>query len=242
MTIPKAPKQLVLIGGESASGKSASLQGIPDQDRWLYLNTESGKALPFKNNFKQGIITDPWEIHEAFNFAAGNADVDGIIIDSITFLMDMFESKYVIGSKDTREAWGHYAQYFKNIMQQFVAGTDKHVVMMAHTSSTQDAMLVDKVSVPIKGALKNNGIESYFSTVVAAKRMSLEDLKPYHSDLLNITEDDELLGFKYVFQTRLTKQTIGERIRGPMNLFSKEQTFIDNDVAGLLRHMIKFYS
>jgi len=236
------PKQLVLVCGESAAGKSASLMNIQNQERWLYGNTESGKALPFKNDFKKAIITDPSQIHEMFHYAFENPDVDGLIIDSITFLMEMYESQHVIGSKDTREAWGYYAQYFKTLMQQYVAGTDKHVVMLAHTNSTQDAMMVDRVSVPIKGALKNNGIESYFSTVVSAKRMALEDLKPYHSNLLNITETDEILGFKYVFQTRLTKQTIGERIRGPMSLFTKEQTFIDNDVAKLLEHMIRFYS
>ena len=34
--------QLVLISGESATGKSASLQNIRNQDRWLYLNCEAG--------------------------------------------------------------------------------------------------------------------------------------------------------------------------------------------------------
>jgi len=145
-------------------------------------------------------------------------------------------------SKGRRQAWQEYAQYFKILMQQLVASTDKHVIMLAHTLSIQNAHLVDRVSVPIKGSLKNNGIESYFSTVVATKRMSLDDLKPYSSSLLNITPDDQLLGFKYIFQTRLTKNTIGERIRGPMGLFTEQETFMDNNVALLLNHMIKFYT
>ena len=36
-----------------------------------------------------------------------------------------------------------------------------------------------KTSVPIKGALKNNGVEAYFSTVVAAKKVSISDLEKY---------------------------------------------------------------
>ncbi len=234
--------QLILIGGESATGKSASLKDIPNQDRWVYLNTESGKALPFKNNFVPGIVTDPYQVNEAFDLVTGNPDYDGIIIDSLTFLMDMYESQLVIPAKDGRQAWQEYAQYFKILMQQLVASTDKHVIMLAHTLSIQNAHLVDRVSVPIKGSLKNNGIESYFSTVVATKRMSLDDLKPYSSSLLNITPDDQLLGFKYIFQTRLTKNTIGERIRGPMGLFTEQETFMDNNVALLLNHMIKFYT
>jgi len=235
-------KQLVLIGGESAAGKSASLKDIPNQERWLYLNTESGKALPFKNKFLAKVITDPYQVFEGFDYITGNPNFDGVIIDSITFLMDMFESQYIIGTKNGQEAWSQYAQYFKNLMQKYVAGTDKHVVMLAHTRSEQDAMLIDRVSVPVKGSLKNNGIEAYFSTVVAAKRMPLTELQGFDPNLLHITPEDEALGFKYVFQTRLTKNTIGERIRGPMGLFESNQSFMDNNVGLLLDHMIKYYT
>ena len=234
--------QLILISGESATGKSASLMNIPNQKRWLYLNTESGKELPFKNDFVSKVIVDPYQIEEAFTYIKDNPDFDGIIIDSLTFLMDMYETMYIVNSQDTRAAWGNYAQYFKILMQQWVASTDKHVIMLAHTKSEQDAQLIDRVAVPIKGSLKNNGIESYFSTVISTKRISLEDLKDYNSGLLHITQQDELVGFKYVFQTNLTKQTVGERIRGPMGLFSQQETFMDNDVNLLLDHMIKYYS
>lgn len=234
--------QLILIGGESATGKSASLKDIKDQERWIYLNTESGKELPFQNSFTSKVVVDPYQLEKVFIHAQGNPDFDGIIIDSVTFLMDMFESLYVVGAKDGRAAWGNYSQYFKTLMQQWVAKTDKHVIILGHTRSEQDAMAVNQVSVPIKGALKNNGIEAYFSTVISTKKVTLTDLKKYSSPLLNITPDDELLGFKYVFQTRLTKETVGERIRGPMGLFSVSETFMDNDVSLLLDHMIKYYA
>jgi len=96
--------------------------------------------------------------------------------------------------------------------------------------------------VPIKGALKNNGVESYFSTVVATKKVALTTLEDYENDLLNITEQDELLGYKHVFQTQLTKQTIGERIRSPMGMFTRSETFIDNDAQRLLDHLHSYYS
>ena len=34
--------QLVLIVGYSASGKSASLRNIRNQENWFYMNTEAG--------------------------------------------------------------------------------------------------------------------------------------------------------------------------------------------------------
>lgn len=236
--------QMALICGLSGSGKSASLRNIRNQNRWYYFNCEAGKRLPFKNNFQDFRITDPYQIQEGFDHATANpADVDGIIIDTMTFLMDMYETQYVLSSAKTMQAWGEFAQYFKTIMQQKVVQFDKPVLILAHTREDLDEKAMEmRTAVPIKGALKNNGVEAYFSTVVATKKVQLKDLEPYANDLLNITEDDELLGFKYVFQTRLTKATVGERIRSPMGLFTREQTYMDNDAQLLLDHLHKFYA
>lgn len=95
--------QLVLICGYSTTGKSASLRNIPNQEKWMYLNTEAGKRLPFKNKFQQYRIEDPYQVMEAFDFAA-TQDIDGIIIDSITFLMDMYETMYVLPAANTMKA------------------------------------------------------------------------------------------------------------------------------------------
>lgn len=209
----------------------------------MYLNCESGKRLPFKNKFQNYTITDPYQVHEAFDFALGNPDIDIIVVDTLTFLMDMFESQYVLPSTNTMQAWGHFAQFFKVLMQDKVANSDKSVIVLAHTrEDLDDKAGMMKTAVPIKGALKNNGIEAYFSTVVAAKKVSLKLLEPYSSDLLNISEQDELLGYKHVFQTQLTRDTIGERIRSPMGLFDVNQSFMDNDAAMLLEHLKEYYS
>jgi hypothetical protein len=116
--------------------------------------------------------------------------------------------------------------------------------MTAHVLDTLDEKAMEvKTSVPIKGALKNNGIEAYFSTVVYCKRKSVKDLEPYtkNNPLLNITDEEARLGFKHVYQTRVTKQTIGERIRSPLEMFSNTETFMDNDAQILLDRLAEFY-
>lgn len=240
---PETNDQLVLIVGQSATGKSASLRKIRDQAAWAYLNCEAGKRLPFQNKFQSFRITDPYQVYEAFDVFTEDAECNGIIVDTSTFLMDMFESQYVIGAKDTQKAWGEYAQFFKVLMQEKVTKFNRPVLILAHTLAQHDEQAMEmKVKVPIKGALKNNGVESYFSTVVAAKKVTLRELEPYQSDLLVIDEEDRLLGYKHVFQTRITKSTTGETIRSPMGLFSREQTYMDNDAQLLLDHLTKFYS
>lgn len=234
--------QLVLIVGYSATGKSAALRNIRNKNRWLYLNTEAGKRLPFKNDFAGERISDPWEVFQFFDAAINEPACEGVIVDSLTFLMDMFETQYVIGSANTMKAWGDYQQFFKALMQEKVTLFARPTIITAHVKDELDEKAMEmKTMVPIKGALKNNGVEAYFSTVVAAKKMALKDLEPYSSDLLNIDEEDEMLGYKHVFQTRPTKTTVGERIRSPMGMFTREQTYIDNDAQLLLDHLTAFY-
>lgn len=237
--------QLVLICGESGSGKSASLRNIPNQERWIYLNCEAGKRLPFRRNkFISATITDPYEIFDYFDEATENSDqVDGIIIDTITFLMEMYESVYINGAADGQKAWGNYFQFFKELMQKKVALFPGSVIILGHTVMTYDAKaMTNRVHVPVKGSLKSNGIEAYFSTVVSTKKIELTELDKQDKKLLRITPQDEAVGYKHVFQTQITKSTTGERIRAPMGLWEPNQVFIDNDAQALLDHLARYYA
>lgn len=235
--------QLIMIAGESAAGKSASLRNLKGGEKVLYLNCESGKRLPFRNNFTTKTITDPYQIYEAFAYAAANPGTfNCIVIDTLTFLMDMFESLYIVGAENTMAGWASYQQFFKNLMQQHVAASKIPVIFLAHTKSELDeASGTYHTAIPVKGALKNNGIEAYFSTVVAAKKVPISVLEEYNSNLLTVTEEDRMLGYKHVYQTRLTKGTTGERIRSPMGMFEHSQTYMDNDAALLIEHLNEFY-
>lgn len=102
---------LVLICGKSATGKSLSLRNLKNPEGVMYLNAESGKKLPFRSKFMKGpngkpgfIITDPYQVYEAFDHAENDPDCHTIVIDSITFLMEMFESVYVLPSSNTMKA------------------------------------------------------------------------------------------------------------------------------------------
>lgn len=239
---------LVLICGKSGTGKSASLRNLRNPEGVMYLNCESGKALPFRAQFMKGrdgrvglTITDPHQIYEAFDVAETMPQIHTIIVDTLTYLMDMYESLFVLNSSNTMKAWGDFGQYFKKLMQFYVAKSSKNVIFLAHTADKyNEAELVTETSIPIKGATKNNGVESYFSTVIATKKVQLKVLENYKNDLLKITPKEEMLGFKYVFQTQVTKETLNERLRGPMELFTDAQTYMDNDVQMFLDHLHKY--
>lgn len=240
---PSEPNdQLVLVTGYSATGKSASLRNIRNQENWLYLNCEAGKRLPFRNKFRSFRISDPYQVQEAFDHGTTNPEVEGIIVDSLTFLMDMMETQYVLNSSNTMKGWGDFGQFFKVLMQEKVTLFNKPTIFTAHLLDVLDEKNMEiKTSVPIKGSLKNNGIEAYFSTVVSTKKIAIKELEKYGNKMLVISDEEKELGYKHVFQTRITKNTTGERLRSPMGMFSKEQTYIDNDVQVLLDHLQEFY-
>lgn len=233
---------LVLVSGETTTGKSMSLYSVRNDPGIWYLNCEAGKKLPFRHKFdEEFVITDPLDVYEIFEEAENRPEIHTIVIDTLTYLMDMFESQYVIG-QDGFEGWKHYQQYFKNLMQQYISKSTKNVIILAHTAARYDEKeMVNQMLVPIKGALKNNGIESYFSMVISTKKVPLKTLKAYDNDMLNYTEDDEEVGYKHVFQTRLTKDTIHERIRGPMAMWDRSETYIDNDIGHVIRRLQEYY-
>ena len=211
----------------------------------IYLNCENGKKLPFKNDFKEFTVTNPQQIYQAFVEAETKPDVHTIVIDTLTYMMDLFESTIVLNSANTMKAWGDYSQFWKNLMAQHVAKSTKNVIFLGHTSDVlNEAEMVNETLVKVKGSLMNQGIESYFTTVISTKKVPLNKLtdKNANSSLLTITDEDELNGFKYVFQTRLTKETVNERIRAPMGMWAVNETYIDNDTQLVIDRLHNYYS
>lgn len=234
---------LVLIGGKSATGKSASLMGIDKPEGVMYLNCENNKKLPFKSKFKEYTVIDPYQIYEAFDKAEEMADVHTIVIDSLTYMMDMYETVHVLTATNTMKAWGQYAQFLKRLMSQYVAKSTKNVVFLAHTSDViNEAEMINETLVKVKGSIMNEGVESFFSTVLSAKKIDLKKLEGYGSDLLTITPEEEALGFKYVYQTRLTKDTVNERMRSSLGMWDVKETFIDNNIQLVITRLQEYYA
>jgi hypothetical protein len=233
---------LLLIAGKSATGKSASLRSLREPEGVMFLGCEAGKDLPFPNKFQKYNIVDPYQVYEAFEHAE-KMDVHTVVIDSLDFLMAMFESVHVIPSSDGRKAWQAYGEYFRNLLQKYVAGSSKNVIMTAHTYDIyNEKEMVMETLIKIKGSVMSQGVEAYFTQALASKVMPVKDLAEYNNPLLVITDDDEILGLKYCFQTKLTKETTGERIRSPLGLWDRQHTYVDNDVQKVLDRTHAYYN
>lgn len=239
----------ILICGESGHGKSASLLNLASRSDVLYLNCENGKPLPFKNSFKKKTITDPEDIidyidqlvemgsENPFNF---------VIIDTVSFMMDMYERVHVTNSANTQKAWGNYGLFFPRLMDATAKLENTFFIFLGHLDSFLDedeGMM--KHRVPVKGALAKKGLEAFFTTVIYVKRMRVKDIQkacPDGNNFLDITQKEEAKGFKHVFLTDSDKTTIGGRIRSPLGMWNDDELYIDNDVSNVIKRLIEYYS
>ena len=235
-------EQLILIEGLSASGKSLSLSHLSAPEGVIYLNCEN-KRLPFKPGKLQCYnITDPYQVHEGIEYASKTDAVHTVVIDTLDFLMTMFETNIIKKAVNGQKAWGDYFTYFQELMQVHIANSSKQFIILAHSYTVLDEEAMMKTTfVPVKGALRNLGVESFFTTVVMAKQVPLRIVEPYKNPMLNVSEDDKERGVKYVFQTRMTKESAGEKIRSPQDMWTKDETFIDNNIQYVLDRLADYY-
>lgn len=248
--------QNILILGEPASGKTSSLENLKDQENWIYINTEGGKQLPFKNTFSSIVINDPdklvrflsWlsqnrknpeELRKIFNTKI--SEPKGIILDSISELMKLYQAKYILDSSDkskTFENWDRYTDYVRKLVQVILPSLELPYIMLSHTILRENIKtgMADAVA-DLKGVIGKTGLEAYFTTVVAAKCVPLQTLETYGAispENITISEEDRMLGTKYVFQLKNLPDQPEKRLRGFRKVLEGQTPFINNDVQWIL--------
>lgn len=90
--------------GKPNTGKSTSLMKLPNQDRMVYLNTDL-KPLPFQDKFLRNVqVADALDVLTYIQEIENNPNVDGVILDTLTFLMSMYERQYVNNAANGQKA------------------------------------------------------------------------------------------------------------------------------------------
>ncbi|MGL4616531.1 MAG: AAA family ATPase [Shewanella sp.] len=236
-----ANNYIVAVCGLAGNGKSHSLMHIPNQNSWLYLNCETNKPLPFVHKFKEVVVTSPANLKKLIQQGAANPKCEGIIVDTLTSALDMQEMHAKRTSDDKYQIWDKYRDYILELFQSGVATCNKPIIFLCHVEMAKDIRGRSKLAISVKGSTANRGIESFFTNIVFADYVELSDLEEFKSPMLNITEDERIDDGKYVFQTRKTAMGLGLNIRSTDNLWSREETFIDNNIMHVLNKLKKLY-
>ncbi len=227
--------------GKPNTGKSSSLRNM-DQSKMVYLNTDL-KELPFNGKFAATAeISDAVDILTFIEEIEANPAITGAVLDTITYLMRMYERQYVSTAADGQKAWGSYANFYGEFIHAIKAGSKDYVVLAHEDSIYNEQTMSFDVKIPIKGSVGKIGVEADFTTIVGSKQIEVSKLKDHANDLLKITPNEEEDGIKYVFCTRVTKHHPGEKMRAPMGFWKRDELYIDNDVQQIFDRLKTYYA
>jgi hypothetical protein len=217
-------RNMIMIASKPATGKTASLRNM-DKEKTVYLNID-GKRVPFPKEFKHSVqIDDIQTLLPTLQQIEDSEEVEFVVIDTLNFAMDMFETQLVVTARDTQKAWGEYGQFYKRLIAGIKASKKKWVVL-AHNKDiyNEDEMAIE-TKVPVAGKIGARGVEADFETILNSVKI----------------KDDSPKGFSYKFQTQLTKDTLNLNIRHPMGMWSDEELYIDNDITLVFDKIEEYY-
>jgi len=236
-------KNILMIMGKPNTGKTSSLRNM-EQESMVYLNTDL-KDVPFRDRFLQNVeVADAADILGFIEEIEATGEVSGAVLDTVTFLMQMFERQYVApfaGTKTGQSAWGDYGNFYRNFIHAIKSGSKSYVIMAHEDESLNEQSMMYESRVPIKGAVGKVGVEADFTTILRTMQVPVKKLEGHENDLLHITDEEREDGVKYVFQTRVTKETAGAKMRSAMGLWKRNELYIDNDVAQVFKRLNEFY-
>lgn len=237
-------KRTILIMGPPTAGKTHSLMALENQDKYAYFNADR-KQTPFKHDFMEAVIREPMDILGGIQEIEQIPEVEGVIIDTVTKLMENFESMYVAHATDTRAAWGSYSTFYRDVANAVLSGTKSYVTfahMLEEENVSKTGVVTKTTKSTIKGAAGKIGIEADYSIILTAKRLTLEELEGVENPMFTITEDDKDMGCKYVFATRLDADTVGDKTRSPIGMWDRSEKYIDNNLTYVFQRLNEYYA
>lgn len=247
----KDNKNVVLVMGPPNTGKSASLRNLP-QKTMAYLNADN-KEIPFKHEF---LVNIP--IQSADHIIGFIEDIErsekftGGVLDTLTMLMSMYERQFVVplaGGPKGQQAWGDYGNFYRALIHAIKTGSKDYAILAHEDRQLNEQSMLMESKVPVKGAVGKIGVEADFSVILSSMMVPLSKiadkdgivLPQYKNDLLNITPEEKEDGIKYVLVTRATKEFSGSKIRSPMEFWSRNEQYIDNDLSKVFNRLKAFY-
>jgi len=211
-------KKMILVVGPTGSGKTTSLRNL-DKTKTVYIDFDRKAIKAFRDmdKFREWVKID--FIDHLMPGLAGlesDPECDTIVIDTLSFALDMFVAQKIDTAADTRAAWGDYKKWYKEMIH-FAKSSSKSYIFLTHEkSSYNEASMEVKTTAYAQGSISGM-IEADFAVVAYSHKYV-----------------DEATGLPaYGFLVGPTKDTIALSAKSPMGMFGSP-LLKDNDVIELL--------
>jgi uncharacterized protein YlzI (FlbEa/FlbD family) len=235
-------KNVILVVGRPKTGKTESLRNL-DPSKVAYANYDKKDHLfSFAMDEKIDNVLDTIPFLDA---CEAEPQIEYIVLDTLTYMMDMYARQIVNTAKDSRAAWGDYAIFYEEVIQKLQM-SKKNIIVLSHIKDIyNEKEFVTEQRVPVQGKIGGRGVEADFSTIVMSTTMPFDYFNG--KDGINKIEDlnpsfeEELKGVKHVFMTMATKDSMGAPVRAYKGMWNKKSDlYIDNDVQVVFDRIKEF--
>lgn len=128
--------------------------------------------------------------------------------------MSLYERQYVSNSANGQKAWGDYGNFYKEFIHAIKSGSKDYAILAHEETTLNEQAMQLETRIPIKGEAKCKILVlADFTTILSTKQMPIKKLEGFENDLLRITDEEREDGFKYVFATRVVKESIEKMFR-----------------------------
>lgn len=213
----------ILICGASGTGKSTSLRNL-NKEQTVIINTER-KVLPFREarQFKHHVnIHNLNEFYRNLNGALESANIQTIVIDSLTSLVEMVYFELVRNIEKSGDnvmvAWSQYKDTIHDILLRSKAA-NKFVVFLAVEDSIQDEMMRVTKTVAVQGSLKGK-IAKEFEIALWTKIVDHDDPKEQYKFVTNGDSSNESKSPMDMFD-RLIPNDLNQVLQTAYNYFNE---------------------
>lgn len=216
-------RNLLLIGA-SGTGKSTSMRNLP-LEKTVWIDTEK-KSKPFRGQKRlhtNVILTDVNELIGGMDWIEEQEDVEYVVLDSFTMLMDMFYMQEIapLPANKTMQGWGNYKTYAMQVVEKMKASKKFYIV----TALVDTKM--DRFGAPESEVAKVQGsfsLEPHFTVVAHTNVVQDKDTKELkYGMLLGRTSDRPLVSSK-----------------APFDYLDGKKELNDNDIMILANEVIAF--
>ena len=211
-------KKMVLNVGGTGTGKTTGLRNL-DKARTVYIDFDrkSIKAFPDMDKFREWVKID-FVDHLVPGLIALEADpeCDTIVIDTLSFALDMFVAQKIDTAADTRAAWGDYKRFYKEVIHLAKSSTKSYIFLTHEKSVYNEAAMETKTTAYAQGSIAGM-IEADFALVAYSHKYVNDDGMPAYGYLVGPTKD-----------------TLALSAKSPMGMFPNPLVE-DNDITILLK-------
>ena len=211
-------KKIVLLIGESGSGKTSSLRNMPlEETVYIDVDRKSIKSFKKMDQFKDWVKLDYVDhLIPGLHSIEADDECKYVVIDTLSFLMDLFVTQKIDTAADSRSAWGDYKKFYKEMIN-FAKTSNKSFIFLAHPKTVYNEQEMEsKTFAYAQGSIASK-IEADFAVVAYTRKYLNQDGIP-----------------AFGFSVGLTKETIHTSVKSPFGMFD-EPTLDDNDIMEIFK-------